>query len=81
MTKESLKQRVNELLETDGPFIQKLIDKAINSGAMDVENAEDNFKLPKNLLCAIYNEMSNQYAPLPKDKKSIKEVNNISVFL
>lgn len=77
MTHEQLINKVNECIESDKPFIQKLINKAIASGCLDIDGAEDNFILPKNLLCAIYKEMANQYSPLADMKAQKKNIDNI----
>jgi len=81
MTKEKLQQTVTELIESDKEFIQKLIEKAISSGCMDIEGAPDNYLLPKNLLTAIYREMSRQYAPLHQTRAQKKTIDNIYVHL
>jgi hypothetical protein len=44
---------------------------------MDIENAENNYRLPKNLLSAIYKEMSRQYMPLNSNKGEHKNCENI----
>jgi len=81
MTKTQLKSKVKEMIRTDKAYIEKLIDKAIKSGCMDIDGAENNYTLPKNLLTAIYREMSRQYMPLNSDKLKHKEVDNIFLHL
>lgn len=81
MTQKQLIKKVKTLIKSDKIFINKLIDKAILSGCMDIENAENNFILPKNLLSAIYKQMSHEYSPLSGDKKNKKEVENIFLHL
>jgi len=77
MTKTQLKSKIKGCIQTDKSFINKLIDKAIESGCMDIKGAENNYLLPKNLLSAIYKEMSRQYAPLEGNKDQKKNVENI----
>jgi paraquat-inducible protein B len=77
MTKAQLKSKVKELIKSDKDFILNKIEKAINSGCMDIDGAENNYQLPKNLLSAIYRDMSRQYMPLNSDKKQHKNIDNI----
>ena len=81
MTQKQLKSKVNQCLKSDKALIQKLIDKAINSGCMDIEGAEDNYILAKNLLTAIYKEMSRQYSPMDGHKQQKENVQNIYINL
>lgn len=79
MTDKQLKSKVIEMIRGDKKFILGLVDKAIASKCMDVAGAENNYRLPKNLLSAIYREMSRQYAPLSDnriDKKNIDKIYN-----
>ena len=78
MTKFQLKQKINLCLKQDKAHIERLINKAIDSGCMDIEGAENNFLLPKIILTAIYKEMSRQYSPMDGNKEAKKEVENIS---
>ena len=75
MTKAQLKKKIAECMKTDKALIQRKIEKAIESGAMDITGAEDNYALAKHVLCAVYREVSRQYTP-PNRKGKI-EVNNI----
>lgn len=81
MTQEELKFKVNECIQSDVELIQRLIDKAISSGCMDIEGAEDNYKLPKHLLTAIYREMSRQYEQPYLTRKDKKDIDNIYAHL
>lgn len=51
----------------------------LKSGAIDLEQYENNFRLPKIVMTAIMLEMAYQYEPL--GKKDNKEVKNIGLFL
>jgi hypothetical protein len=81
MTKKQLIKKVNDCLKSDKKLIQDKIQKAINSGCMDIEGAEDNYVLPKYLISAIYREMSRQYTPPYGGRKAQKEINNIYAHL
>lgn len=77
MTKSQLKKRINDCMKEDKKHIQRLIDKAIESGCMDIQGAEDNYLLAKYVITAVYKEMSRQFSPLDHDKRGKKEVQNI----
>jgi len=77
MTTKQLKSKVMACIRNDKALIEKKIEKAIKSGCMDIDGAENNFILPKRLLSAIYKEMSFQYFPLSDQKEAKKEVENI----
>jgi len=81
MTKKQLKQKVKECIKTDKALIEKLIDKAIDSGSMDIEGAENNYLLAKYTLSAIYKEMSRQYSPLHAGRKAKEDIHNIYIHL
>jgi len=77
MTNAQFKKKVKDCMKSDKAHIDRLIDKAIASGCMDISGAEDNYILPKALITAIYREMSRQYHPLDHMKAAKKEVENI----
>jgi len=81
MTKSQLIKKTKDCIKTDKAFIDRLINKAIDSGCMDIAAAENNYILPKNLLSAIYREMSRQYAPLDGNRGQKKTVENIYIHL
>ncbi len=79
MTKNQLKAKTKEMLRSDLKEAYKLIDKAIVSGCMDIEGADNNYLLPKVLLNAIYKQHIWQRKPLHKDET--KQIDNIYRFL
>ena len=81
MTKKQLKQKIKACIKTDKAFIDKLIDKAIDSGSMDIDGAENNYLLAKYTLSAIYRDMSRQYSPLHAGRKAKKDIDNIYTHL
>lgn len=78
-TKTQLKKKIKSLIKQGKPEFDRMIEKAINSQAIDLEGAEDNFLLAKIVLCAVYSEMSYQYEPLSKEGKA--EVKNLKIFI
>jgi len=77
MTEKQLRAKIKDCMKTDKAFIEKLIDKAIASKCMDIDGAENNYLLAKNVLTAVYREMSRQYMPMNGDRKQNKNVENI----
>jgi hypothetical protein len=84
--KQSIKNRVEELLKDSYIDAQKKIDKAINSGAIDIENWDPNYNswiLPKIIVTAILENASQDYQGKGTEfeKQIKKEVNNLKLFL
>ena len=83
MTETAFRKKVFELIKqmTDKKTIDGYITKAKRSGGINIKDAEDNYKLPKNFVCAFAQELAWQYKPLSDDKGSKKEIKNISYHL
>ena len=79
MTKAQLRKKIKELIRKGKPEVDRMLEKAINSGAIDIEGAEDNYLLPKIILSALYSELAWQYEPLTKEGKA--EVKNLKRFI
>lgn len=81
ITKERVKTLITDMIEytmhKDGYWDRKL-DSLFNSGALDLEKYDDDYELPKIILCAMLKEMSYQYAP--NSDAGRKEVKNIGLF-
>lgn len=77
MTKTQLKQKVQKMF--DEIDVQKCVDKVIDSGCVDINKWDDDFRLPKIVLSASLKELAFQYEPVDKSDKN--EVSNISLFL
>ena len=75
-TKEKVREKVVDMLETElrKSLITKL-DNLLDSGAIDFESEDDNYKLPKQIMQVLGNSMSRAYTnphATAKDKKQIK---------
>jgi len=79
MSSQQLIEKIHTLIEQGKPEIDNLIQKAINSGAIDVEGAENDFLLPKIVLSAIYSELSYQCQPL--STSGIKSIDSLKKVL
>ena len=78
-TKEQFLAKVQEMLPELNKMIMEKAAKAYQSGAIDPQDYEDNYLLPKIFMAAMGKEMTWQY--MPHDKKSKSSVENLSHFL
>lgn len=68
-TYEQIVDRVSELFVDIEASVRKELKSLVSSGAVDLESADDNFRLPKILLSAALLRVAAQYEPLsPSDK-------------
>ena len=70
MTKQQLRQKFNELIRENNKMLREKLEKLLKSGAIDLNNWEDNYVLPKLVMCAMGKEISFQWKPLSKDHKN-----------
>jgi hypothetical protein len=77
MTREQFAAKYQELLD-DKSFMEFFNSKAksiLLSGAIDLEHYENDYQLPKAVLCAVLKEASWQYMPFsPEGKKLVKNL-------
>ena len=78
-TKENVREKVVDMIQNELPkiLIEKL-DYLLDSGAINFDNEDDNYKLPKHIMQALGNTMSRLYSnphATAKDKKQIKNFN------
>lgn len=72
MTKEDLKKRFKEFMKQNPPLteIERLFNKALNSGALDYENdLEQDYRLTKIIYHTILCTMADQWQPITKENK------------
>lgn len=62
-TKENIRKKVIELLDDNRKTIEAKLDNLLDSGHIDYENTEDNYRLPKMIVCALAKETERQFAP------------------
>jgi hypothetical protein len=79
MTKTDLKKRVKELIRQslNAKRIDAMVDKICASGAIDLQSCEDNYRMPKQVVCALSKQLYYDYKPLNDDKKSRRQIENI----
>ncbi len=74
MTKEELIDKCQQLFDQVTKSMPKDLEKLLASGGVNYEDADNDFILPKKILCAILMEEQFQYKPLSSDRKSKKEI-------
>ena len=80
MTREQFLEKVKEMLGEDfEKFVMGRAEKALNSGAFDLDDYGNDFILPKIFMSAMGEEIKFQYAP--HGKKEIQARNNLTHFL
>jgi hypothetical protein len=79
MTNDQCRKKIELLRAEMNECIDKTIEKAIHSGAIDIEGTEDNFLVPKIILSAVLSEVSWHVGPMSDEGK--KEVENLKLFL
>ena len=78
MTKEEFIMRVAEMIPDLTSLVMDRARKLVNSGAIDLEEWDNNYRLPKIFMQAMGKEIASQYRTTEKDMET---VNNISRFL
>lgn len=79
MTKGDAKSKTLELAKEMFARVDSKIDKALNSGCIDLDAYQDDYALPKIILNAIMMDLCDESKPLLR--KWQKEANNIYGFL
>ena len=75
-TKENVRRKVVEMLDDIRPHLEKKLDYLLDSGAIDFENTENNYLVPKNIMQALAREMEYQYKNICADRKDKKQIND-----
>jgi len=78
MTRKEFASNLNELIEQIPNIIKGQAQHYIVSGAINLDDYENNFILPKVVLCASLSEVKFQFQPLSDDgKKLVKNLEKI----
>ena len=74
MTRTQLRLKIGELILESNNMIWEKLEKLLKSGAIDLDSWEDDYRLPKHIMCAMGREISFQWKPLSDDKKAKKQI-------
>lgn len=67
-----------ELRRSTVRHLKKYEDAALKSGAFDLQAAEDNYALPKDVMVAALRFSAGGWAPHPSNRKCVRRIKNIS---
>ncbi len=82
MEREICRTMVQELIEYTCTLMKNKIDIVISSGAIDIEEAEDNYLLPKLVLKALLKDSENEVGlPFSNQKEHRKIIDNICALI
>ena len=80
-TKEKTRERVIELIENLKPTMLEKLDVLLDSGAIDFESEDDNYKLPKHIMVAICASMEREFINPYATRKEVKQIKNFNCFI
>lgn len=81
MTKKQLRKKMNELIRENNKMIKEKLEKLLKSGAIDLPFYEDNYLLPKLIMCAMAKETAFQFKPLSNQKEHQKDIENFYTMM
>jgi len=79
MTEEQLDIKMEEIFHENMKMMRRSYEKLKKAQAINLNDYEDNFVLPKIIMCALCKEAVWQWKPLQKNYE--KEVNNLVLFI
>lgn len=81
-TKEKVRAKVVDMIENDLPkTLINNLDYLLDSGVIDFENEEDNYKLPKHIMQALGNTISRLYSNPHATRADKKQIKNFNYFI
>lgn len=80
-TKAKVKKRTKELIKELKPHFEKCLERLLDSGAIDFEKEEDNYGLPKDIMCAFAKEIVWQYKQPYPNKGYKKRIDNFYAMM
>ncbi len=82
MDREVLESRVLELIDDTSATMKLKVKKVLDSGAIDIDSADDNYVLPKIILRALLKDAEFSIgSPIGKERMTKKEVDNIYALI
>ena len=81
-TKEKVRAKVVDMIENDLPkALMEKLDYLLDSGAINFEEEEDNYRLPKHIMVALGNTMSRLYSNPHATRADKKQIKNFNYFI
>lgn len=82
MDRENLESRVLELIDYTSATMKLKVKKVLDSGAIDIDSADDNYVLPKIILRALLKDAEFSVgSPIGEERMIKKEVDNIYALI
>jgi hypothetical protein len=79
ITPEQLKSKIAELKTMSFEMMDNRVEKLLMTGAIELENWENDFRLPKIIMCALAKQLFYDFRP--HEKKLREEISNIGMFI
>jgi len=73
MTKKQARQKTRKLINDAARLMREKLEKALYCGAINLENYDDDFELPKIIVHALLKDAAVRYEPLIKDNRKAAE--------
>lgn len=71
--KRAITKRTRDIINESAKHMKKNIERAFNSGGINLSDYEDNNILPRIIMTALLKEEMNQYPPIRKEDKKTAE--------
>ena len=78
-TKENIRKKVLEMLDDNRKTMEEKLDSLLESGHIDFDNTEDNYRLPKMIVCALARETERQYTPPRKTRADDRAIDMLNL--
>jgi len=79
VTKKQVRDKIREMVKDDKKRITEKVEKALASGAFNINDYLNDYNLPKLILYAIYSDILFQRKPL--SSKALREAENLGCFI
>jgi hypothetical protein len=81
-TKANVRKKVVDMIENDlSTILIEKLDYLLDSGAINFDNEDDNYKLPKHIMQALGNTMSRLYSNPHATRADKKQIKNFNAFI
>lgn len=80
-TKENVREKTLSLLDNAHESLIKKLDILLDSGAINFEDEDNNYKLPKHIMQALGNSMIRLYSNPHASAKDKKQIKNFTYFI
>ena len=82
ITRRNVTKRTNELIRDLNKYIKEDVKKLLDSGAVNLDEYDDNYRLPKMMIAAILErQVKKNYRPPYPTRKDNKEIKNMKCFI